>query len=202
MCWVVRSCYLRTHLYSTNSGIASDSSRSAVEEELVLNAVAAAHNLVYSSQSDNCLWVARLQLLPLLLQRLFDSNAAIVAEAASATANLCVADDVRVAAVQSRALPACVMLLDHSDSAVCAAVCGLMMNISANPTCATHLMQAGAHYKLVEAAFAHWDSENCKNIGTSSTACRALANVRDSFDFVSDFSQFGRYWLKAAGATS
>jgi hypothetical protein len=79
--------------------------------------VAAAHNLVYCSQSDNCLWVARLQLLPLLVHRLFDSSAAIVAEAASAIANLCVADDVRVATVRNQALQACVMLLDHGDLA-------------------------------------------------------------------------------------
>ena len=186
-----------------NRFIASDSSRSAVEEELVLNVVAAAHNLVYSSQSDNCLWVARLQLLPLLLQRLFDSNAAIVAEAASAIANLCIADDVRIAVVRNRALQACVMLLDHSDSAVCCAVCGLIMNISANSDCAAHLMQAGAHFKLVEAAVAHWDSEICENEngGTSSTACRALANVRDYFDCIFNSSFFGRYWLKVAGAT-
>ena len=170
-------------LFDANSFAASDSSRSAVEEELVLNAVAATHNLVYASQSDNCLWVARLQLLPLLLQRLFDSNAAIVAEAASAIANICVADDVRVAVVRSRALQACVMLLDHSDSAVCCAVCGLIMNMSANSTCAAHLMQAGAHFKLVEAAVAHGDSQKCENDGTSSTACRALANVRGCMDF-------------------
>ncbi len=185
---MVRLCYLCLFLCSANSFLASDSSRSGVEEELVLNVVAAAHNLVYGSQSDNCLWVARLQLLPLLLQRLFDSNAAIVAEAASAIANLCVSDEVRIAVVHHRALQACVMLLDHSDPAVCCAVCGLIMNISANSACAAHLMHAGAHFKLVEAAVAYWDSEIGENDGTSSTACRALANVRNFFECLFDSS--------------
>jgi hypothetical protein len=57
------------------------------------------------------------------------------------------------------------------------------MNMSANSTCAAHLMQAGAHFKLVEAAVAHGDSQKCENDGTSSTACRALANVRGCLDF-------------------
>ena len=181
MCWAVRFHRLRACvLCASDSNAASDSCRSAVEEELVLNAVAAAHNLVYASQPDNGLWVARLQLLPLLVQRLFDSNAAIVAEAASAMANLCVADDVRVAALRNRALQACVMLLDHSDVAVCCAVCGLIMNVSANPACAAHLLQARAHFKLVEAAVANGYAAVGGHGGTSSTACRALANVRGS----------------------
>jgi hypothetical protein len=159
----------------------------------VLNVVAATHNLVYAAQSDNCLWVARLQLLPLLVNRFFDSSAAIVAEAASAVANLSVADDVRVAMVHNRALQACVMLLDHSDEAVCFAVCGLIMNASANPTCAAHLLQAGAQFKLVEAAVAHLDLDGGGNVATSSTACRALANVGDPFRCAFCMSHFSRY---------
>lgn len=155
--------------------------------------MAAAHNLVYCSQSDNCLWVARLQLLPLLVHRLFDSSAAIVAEAASAIANLCVADDVRVATVRNQALQACVMLLDHGDVAVCCSSCGIIMNVSSNPECAVHLMQAGAHFKLVEAAVAHGDSTICGNSGTSSTACRALANVSDFLRCALSLSFWGRY---------
>lgn len=172
---IVCKCICASHTVA-----ASDSRRSTVEEELVLNAVAATHNLVYAAQSDNCLWVSRLQLLPLLVNRLFDSSAAIVAEAASAVANLSVADDVRVALVRNRALQACVMLLDHSDVAVCCAVCGLIMNVSANPECAAHLIDAGAHFKLVEAAVAHVDSDISGNGVISSNACRALTNVRDS----------------------
>lgn len=186
-------------LCATKSIAASDSSKSAVEEELVLNAVAAAHNLVYASQPDNGLWVARLQLLPLLVRRLFDSNAAIVAEAASALANLCVADDVRVAAVRNRALQACVMLLDHSDVAVCCAVCGLIMNVSANPVCAAHLLQARAHFKLVEAAVAHGCADINGNGGTSSTACRALANVRDFIDCPFNCYNVGQVLAQGSG---
>ncbi len=179
---------LHKFLDASNRITASDSTRGTVEEELVLNAVAAVHNLVYAAQSDNCLWLSRLQLLPILVIRLFDSNAAIVAEAASAIANLSVADDVRVALVRNRALQACIMLLDHSDMAVCCAVCGLIMNASANPACAAHLLEAGAQFKLIEAAVAHADSEIFGICVTSSTACRALANVRDSLRVVFNMS--------------
>lgn len=170
---IVWSCLLAPDCLS-----ASDSRRSAFEEELVLNAVAAAHNLVYASQSDSCLWAARLQLLPLLVQQLFDSNAAIVSEAASAIANLSFADDVRVSAVRCGALQVCVVLLDHSDIAVCHAVCGLIMNLSANSDCASHLLKAGAHFKLVEAATAYSGLDSGDSGRTSSIAFRALANVR------------------------
>lgn len=125
----------------------------AEAEELVLNVVAAITNLCFYDLPENLLFSAEnKQLLcrlfrPLLLE---NYNPEALVEAARALGNITRHEDARHILLQLRVDEVLVILLEHSNRDLVFFLCGVLVNLAADPVCAQRLAQLKVVGKLVE----------------------------------------------------
>mmetsp|Transcript_103040 Transcript_103040/g.204529 ORF Transcript_103040/g.204529 Transcript_103040/m.204529 type:complete len:920 (+) Transcript_103040:163-2922(+) len=114
-------------------------------EELVLNVVAAITNLLFYDEPSNLLFHEEHKPLqcrlfrPLLLE---SYNIEALIETARALGNLSRHADVRQCMVSLRLDEILVILLDHEDRDLVFYVCGALVNLGADPTCISRLLDS------------------------------------------------------------
>jgi hypothetical protein len=114
-------------------------------EELVLNVIAAVTNLLFYDEPSNLLFHEEHKPLqcrlfrPLLLE---SYNIEALVETARALGNLSRHADVRQCMISLRLDEILVILLDHEDRDLVFYVCGALVNLGADPTCISRLLDS------------------------------------------------------------
>jgi hypothetical protein len=145
-------------------------------EELVLNVVAAVTNLCFYDVPGNILFSAEnKQLLcrlfrPLLLE---NYNPEALVEATRALGNITRHADARAVLVQLRVDEVLAILLEHTNRDLVFYLCGVLVNLAADPMCAQRLAQLKVVPKLIELL------EDAPEDDTELAlcACKVLANM-------------------------
>jgi hypothetical protein len=145
-------------------------------EELVLNVVAAITNLCFYDVEGNLLFTPEnKQLLcglfrPLLLE---NYNPEALVEATRALGNITRHADARGILVQLRVDEVLGILLDHTNRDLVFYLCGVLVNLAADPPCARRLAQLKVVPKLVELL----EDAPLEDTELALCACKVLANL-------------------------
>ncbi|KAJ9447759.1 hypothetical protein DIPPA_30883 [Diplonema papillatum] len=108
-------------------------------EELVLNAVCCITNMSYYTHADgkpsfvNQVLVNQVEIADAIAMLLMHDHADAVVEVARAFGNFSRSNEMRLWMMETRIDEACAILVDHSDHRVVVAVCGILLNFSADP---------------------------------------------------------------------
>merc|ERR1711964_60966 len=144
-------------------------------EELVLNVVAAITNLLFFDTPDNLLFVPDTKQLlcrlfrPLLLE---NYNPEALVESARALGNLSRHSDARQQLLQLRVDEVLVILLDHSNRDLVYYLCGVLVNLAADPACAPRLASLKVTVKLAELLH-----DAPEDVELALCVCKVLANL-------------------------
>ncbi|CAL8315829.1 unnamed protein product [Lota lota] len=124
--------------------------RPVADGELLVNIAATINNLSFYQQDDSAVRHNQLAISQLLLKLLLSSNMEAVLEATRVYGNLTQWKEVRDFVMQNKVYQFLVTLLDSKSGEVCFAACGVLTNLSLDPSSRVTLTQEGAVAKLVD----------------------------------------------------
>eukprot|EP01116_Phalansterium_solitarium_P021419 TRINITY_DN6651_c0_g1_i1.p1 TRINITY_DN6651_c0_g1~~TRINITY_DN6651_c0_g1_i1.p1 ORF type:complete len:756 (+),score=297.80 TRINITY_DN6651_c0_g1_i1:221-2488(+) len=145
-------------------------------DELLLNLIGAITNLSFYSGESNVVLQNQLQISKLLVPFLIQDNEEAVIESARAFGNFSRSKPVRELMAQLKADEMAVLLLDHSNKEVVYNVCGVLMNLMADPA-SKHVLPAGDGVeKLLDVLNEAAEDKAAPNAVLASTVCKTLYN--------------------------
>jgi len=141
-------------------------------EELVLNAVSAVTNLSFYDVEQNVILQKQEMIGTRLQPLLLHENDEAVIESVRAYGNFSRAQDAKDRMVETHVDEVMIMLLDHGNTEVVYSVCGVLMNLVADPKYKDVLSRMDGVSRLINVIV----RSGVTDVGLSVIACRALFN--------------------------